>query len=174
MQKYDFLLKTVVLAIIIFCFVVVLKTEAKSIEAKDFIEKASISNLFEIESSKVALKKSQNNNITEFAQHMIKDHLTLGSELESTMQETGLDASFIKGTLDKKHNKILSKLQKKSIKDFDKEYVSVQIDAHKDAIKLFQDYSKNGDSLTLRNFAKKKLPLLEQHYEKAKKVKSAL
>ena len=169
-----FNLKSVAAMTTFLCIVGVTAAQANSNKAEDFIKKASMGNLFEIESSKIALKRSQNADVKQFAQQMIDDHSNVSSDLETTVQNAGKNKVLIKKTLDDKHQKIIDKLQKVASKDFDKEYVDEQNDAHKDAVKLFKDYSESGDDNTLKDFATKNLPTLEDHQHKIKAMKDAM
>src|SRR5690349_10548755 len=76
-------------------------THTQSVD--DFVTKASVANEFEIESSKLALEKSQNKKVRDFAQHMIDDHSKAGEELKSTVSDASLDTATVKETLDDKH-----------------------------------------------------------------------
>jgi putative membrane protein len=173
-MKFNFSLKSVTLMTALLCMTSIYTAQANANKTEDFVTKASVSNLFEIESSKVALNKSQNNDIKQFAQHMIDDHTSAGSELESSVREAGIDNTLIRKTLDNKHKKLMDKLQKASQKDFDKQYVNEQMDAHKEAVKLFKDYSDDGDDATIKAFADKTLPVLEQHNQRIKEIKDAM
>jgi putative membrane protein len=56
--------------------------------------------------------------------------------------------------------------------DFDADYASLQVDAHNDAIKLFEDYSKDTDSVAqLKAFADETLPTLTAHKAEAERVR---
>lgn len=139
--------------------------------SQGFVEKASVANEFEIESSKVALSKSKNAEVKAFAQRMISEHSQTGKKLKKTVAASGSSAMLAEG-LDAKHQKMLGKLQNTaSGKDFDKEYLSMQKDAHKEAVCLFKDYAKNGSNPTLRNFAADTLPHLKDHLKHVKKLK---
>jgi putative membrane protein len=48
------------------------------------------------------------------------------------------------------------------------QYRAVQVDAHEDAVSLFQRYAKGGDSETLKAWAAKTLPALQHHLDMAK------
>ena len=50
-------------------------------------------------------------------------------------------------------------------KGFDGSYVATQLDAHKDAVKLFQDYVQSGSPGPVKDFATKTLPVLQHHLE---------
>jgi putative membrane protein len=138
---------------------------------EDFVHMASIANSFEIQSSKLALEKSQSKEIKSFAQRMIDDHTKAEDELHQTLQTADLDPSMAQDTLDNKNEKIFDKLQTASGDDFNKQYVSAQTDAHKDAVKLFSDYAKHGDNTALKDFAAKTLPTLKDHLKHVEHLK---
>lgn len=141
---------------------------------EEFVQKASMGNLFETESSKLVDERSQDANVKQFANRMINDHTSVGSELEAVVASSNLDVSLVAKSLDKKHKNLFTKLQKVSAKDFDKKYIDAQIDAHKDAVKLFKDYAKDGTNSDLKSFAGKNLPTLEDHYKQVKDLKASM
>ena len=55
--------------------------------------------------------------------------------------------------------------------DFDKQYESDQQSAHKDAVSLFERYSKGGDNADLKSFAAKTLPHLQEHLKMAQDLR---
>lgn len=147
--------------------------EPPSKKTQAFIEKAAVSNQFEIESSRLALEKSQNPEVKKFAQMMVDDHTKAGAQMKAAVAESGLTAPEIPVSLDKEHNETVAELRGKSGKDFDEEYLDEQKDAHDDAVALFRDYAKDGDNTTLQQFAAETLPTLEAHLEHVKKLEEA-
>ncbi len=138
--------------------------EAKTSKATtDFVKKAAVANQFEIDSSKLALEKSQDADIKTFAQKMVDDHTKAGESFTAAVTEGKVDAALVPAKLDAKHQKELDKLSKADAKDFDKDYLKAQKDAHKDAIALFKGYSEKGDNEALKTFATNTLPTLEGH-----------
>jgi putative membrane protein len=69
--------------------------------------------------------------------------------------------------LDSSHQSKLDKLKGLKATDFDNQYVSDQQSAHKDAVSLFERYSKGGDNADLKSFAAKTLPHLQEHLKMA-------
>jgi putative membrane protein len=63
--------------------------------AETFVKKTTVSNLFEIQSSQLALQKSQNEQVKKFAQMMVDDHTKAGKELKSTLSTAHIDASTL-------------------------------------------------------------------------------
>lgn len=144
---------------------------ARGSSAQDFVNKASIANEFEIESSKLALEKSQSNDVKKFAQTMIDQHTKTGQVLEKTLESSKSKAQATE-ELDDKHQKMLDKLQSASSKNFDSQYIAMQKDAHKDAVNLFSSYSKHGKDTALKNFAADTLPTLKEHLKHVETLKS--
>ena len=122
------------------------------------------------------------------ASEISKGNDKIGSTLKGIgpayMDKTGRNGLRVGDLLDKsfttqyiklrlKHQKILDKLNSADAgKDFDKKYISAQLDAHKDTVKLFTKYSKDGKSPELRNFAAKTLPTLQDHLSHIKQLKN--
>jgi len=135
----------------------------------DFVKEVAISDMFEIESSKLAQTKGSEAEKT-FAGHMITDHTKTSSELKSLVQSGKVQAQ-VPTALDSSHQSKLDKLKGLSGNDFAKQYNSDQVSAHKDAVSLFERYSKSGENADLKNWAGKTLPALQQHLRMAQGLK---
>ena len=76
--------------------------------AQDFVNKVAISDMFEIQSSQVALSKEADEDTKPFAQKMVQDHQKTSSELKALV-----DGSIVKltlpATMDSEHQKMLNK-----------------------------------------------------------------
>jgi len=139
----------------------------------DFIEKASIGGQFEIASSRIALKRSHNADVRQFAQRMIDDHTKATDQLKSTIAaDPNLHTSTF--SMDTKHEKMLDRLKQATDTDFDKQYVKEQVAAHKEAVSLFKDYANEGDNDALKGFARTTLPILEDHQRHIEQIKSSM
>jgi putative membrane protein len=138
-------------------------------KTQDFVTLAAQSDMLEIESSKLALAKSDNAKTKQFADKMIKDHTATSNELKALVSGGKVPAS-LPPKLDKAHQEKLEKLDKFNKlngRDFTKEYDDMQVSAHKDAVSMFERYSKEGDSAELKAFAAKHLPHLQEHLKMA-------
>lgn len=144
-----------------------------SSSTRNFIKNAAIGGTFEVEASKIALGKSQNDKVKQFAQQMIDDHSKGNNELKSTVTKANLDTGLIPATLDSEHQKMLDKLNSDSASRFDKDFIRDQQTAHKEAISLFKGYAKTGDNADLKQFAGALLPILKAHRDHLKQLKSA-
>ncbi|HVT24465.1 MAG TPA: DUF4142 domain-containing protein, partial [Rhizomicrobium sp.] len=68
----------------------------------------------------------------------------------------------------------LNSLNAKSNADFDKTYMDDQVQGHKDAVALMEDYAKNGDNAKLKAFAAQVLPTIKEHLAMAQKIDAKL
>jgi putative membrane protein len=135
--------------------------------AQDFVDKAAVGGLFEVDSSKIFEGKAQDQSVKDFAHKMIEDHGAANAKLESIAGEQKL---AVPKELDAKHKADLDSLQ--NAKD-DKPYVQMQRDAHSEAVTLFESYAKDGDNAQLKTFASETLPTLKMHQEMIEKIVSA-
>ncbi|MBW8881835.1 MAG: DUF4142 domain-containing protein [Asticcacaulis sp.] len=137
-------------------------------KTQDFVQKAAVANLFEIQSSQLAQEKSKSKAVLAFADQMIDDHGKAAVKFDAAVAKSGQTAPVV---LDDDHQKKIDDLKAKTGKDFDDAYIDAQKDAHDDAVDLFDDYSKNGKDPALQTFATETLPTLKMHQDKVKNLK---
>jgi putative membrane protein len=131
----------------------------------DFVKEVAISDMFEIESSKLAQQKGDSPTKS-FADHMIMDHTKTSMELKSLVQGGKVRAD-LPNAMDSSHQTKLDKLKSLNGDDFSKNYDQMQRDAHKDAVDLFGRYAKGGDNAELKQWASTTLPALQTHLKMA-------
>ncbi|PNG26258.1 DUF4142 domain-containing protein [Methylocella silvestris] len=134
----------------------------------DFVRQVAISDMFEIESSRLAKEKGDVA-ATAFANHMISAHEKTSQQLKSLVSERGLKVELPAG-LDKSHEGKLDDLKKLSGGDFTKSYKDEQVKAHKAAVDLFDRYAKAGDNDSVKQWAATTLPELRAHLDIAEKL----
>lgn len=142
--------------------------------AEDFAMKAAKSDAFEIQESQLAVQNTQNPAIKQFAQQMIADHTKSSNDLKAAAPAAGVTPAEAPMRLDDKHAKMVKALSEKTGKDFDKQYVSDQQKAHKQAVSLFEDYAKDGNNAELKSFAQTTLPTLKMHKDMADKLDKSM
>ncbi|WP_454622186.1 DUF4142 domain-containing protein [Bradyrhizobium cenepequi] len=137
----------------------------------DFVKQVAISDMFEIESSKLAEQKG---NVQEksFAQQMVTDHTKTSTELKQLVS-SGKVTAELPNALDSSYQSKLDKLKSASGTDFSSDYDSYQVSAHKDAVSLFERYAKGGDNAELKDWAGKTLPALQHHLDMAQELGKA-
>jgi putative membrane protein len=131
-----------------------------SAQDKDFVMNAAWGGAYEIQSSRIALQKTENPQVRMIAQHMIHDHTEAGQQLETLAQKKGLTASEMPSD---EQAKLITKLNNLSGADFDQEYLSQQKTAHEQTIDLFKKEIADGSDADIKFFARNTLPMLETH-----------
>jgi putative membrane protein len=135
----------------------------------DFVKEVAISDMFELQSNKLAQERGNAAEKT-FATMMIKDHTKTSDELKALVKGGDVKAE-LPAALDSSHQSKLDKLNGYNGKDFSSEFDSQQLSAHKDAVSLFERYAKGGDNPKLKDWAGKTLPALKHHLEMAQGLK---
>ncbi len=136
--------------------------------ADSFVKIAAVNGQFEIASSKLAQQRADAES-RKFAARMVSDHSKGAAALEAVAAAARID---VPKELDSSHQRKLDKLKALHGADFDREYDSQQIAAHRDAVSLFERYAKGGDNKQLKSFATKYLPHLRHHLQMAKKLQN--
>lgn len=134
-------------------------------KTEDFILQASASDVFEIESSKLALRKGDET-IKAFAQKMITDHEKTTVELKALLTGGKVQGNAVTALI-KDHKEEVDELGKLNGAEFNEEYIDDQVEAHEDAVDLFKRYATEGENADLKAWAAKTLPALEHHYKMA-------
>ena len=143
---------------------------AANVSTAEFVRKVAISDMFEIQSSQMALQKDPDADTKPFAEKMVKDHEETTKELKELVQ-SGKVKEQLPTALDDEHKRKLDDLAKLSGKEFDSRYDETQKQAHQEAVTLFQAYAQNGDNSDLKQWAAKTLPHLKEHLSMAEKLK---
>jgi putative membrane protein len=128
--------------------------------AQSFVTKAANGNMFEVETSKVAVDKATRDDVKSFAQKMIADHGKANSELQTVANKIG---AKIPMKMDAGHQAKADRLNRASAAQFDQAYINAQAAAHQEAISLLGRYAKSGTNPDLKTFASNTLPIVEGH-----------
>ncbi|UPK06288.1 DUF4142 domain-containing protein [Bradyrhizobium sp. 170] len=135
-------------------------------KTEDFVKQVAISDMFEIQSSKIAQERGNADQKT-FAGIMIKDHQGSSADL---MVLAGEWKTSLPTALDSTHQTKLDKLKSLNGADFSSRYNLEQVSGHKDAVSLFERYANGGDDPKLKEWADKMLPTLRHHLEMAQEM----
>lgn len=144
--------------------------EAKT-QAAAYVDAAGKSDMFEIESSKIALQKSQSSAVKSFAQMLIRHHQKTTAATIAAAKKAGMNPP--PPAPDAGITASLSELQAAPAESFDQVYLAQQIPAHQAALDLHQSYAAGGDQAALRTSAKAAVPIVQQHIKAATKLQGA-
>ena len=135
----------------------------------DFVQKAGMSDMYEVEAGKIASQKGQTAPVKGFGEMMVTAHSKTTEELKGIVASEKINVD-LPTKLDSKHQKLIDDLNAASNADFDKTYAKQQVDGHQEAVNLFDSYANKGDNAALKAFAQKTLPVIQQHLDEAKKL----
>ena len=133
-----------------------------------FATNAADGGMAEVALAKLALQKTTNPQITDFANMMVKDHSAANDALMAIAKNKSITLPTAVSADDQKE---MDDLSKKSGKDFDKAYVDAMIDGHKKALSLFEDAAKNCKDADLKTFAANTAPTVQMHLDAIDKIK---
>ena len=140
-------------------------------ETREYVQKAAMGDLYEIEASKVALARSQSADVKKFAQDMIDAHTRSSDELKARLARAGQIVE-LPTMLDAEHQKMLDDLKAASPRTFDARYAAGQKEAHDQALMLHRDYAMRGSVADLKAFAADIVPKVEMHVQMAAELQS--
>ncbi len=132
-----------------------------------FVVQASIGDTAEINVAQLAITKSTDTAILNFANMMIMDHTLAQASLRNIAARYGLTA---KDSLDPAHLAEAAKLATLSGRAFDSAYIHGQVVDHQATIQLFNNEGSNGNNKDLKNFADTTLPKLQMHFDRADSI----
>ena len=138
---------------------------------------AVVANQIDISYAKIALKRSKNKQILEFAQRMVTDHnavieqaVALVTKLSVTPKDNAVSKSLLDGA--EKTKKMLKNAKRK---DFDKAYIDNEVAYHKAVISAVRDLLiPESDNKELKGLLETVLPALEAHLKHAEMVQMKL
>lgn len=131
---------------------------------QNFVDNVWNINDFEIEAGQQAQKKANSDEFVEYGRMIARDHVKAVSEVNAILKEQGLSAP---DELDSEHKTLLQRLSSATGARFEEQFRKQQISGHEKAIKLFQNYAKNGQNDALKTWAQNTLPTLENHLRDA-------
>ena len=127
-----------------------------------FVKKALQGSMAEVQVAQVALQKSSNEQVKQFAQRMVDDHTKMIEDMKPVAQQLGVK---IPDGPDKKQKAMMAKLQALSGDEFDKAYVQAMVKDHKEDDAEFKTEISSGQSQVVKDAATKGDPLIESHLQ---------
>jgi putative membrane protein len=134
---------------------------------KTFVKDAMEGSLAQVNFAKLALQKSQDKNVREFATKMIHDHEMLIAEMKPVARELGVKVPSGPPLSD--HAKYME-LKMKSGTDFDRAYVEAMVKDHHDDLSTFLDEENKTNNPQLKAAVEKGESVIREHTELIDKI----
>lgn len=140
-------------------------TSMMSNEDKEFVTKAGMGGLAEVQMGNLALQKAASADVKAFAQRMVSDHSNANAELAQFATTKGLALAT---ELSGEHQAAYEHLNGLSGAEFDKAYMTHMVEDHEKDVAEFDKASTSATDTDLKAWAGKTLPTLKEHLELAK------
>jgi putative membrane protein len=124
------------------------------------VKESLIMSMSSVKMGKMATTKSTRADLKKYGQKMVDDHTKLVDKLNELGKRKGMTPPT---DIDEDHMKMIDELGKLSGNDFDKKYVSMELDEHQKFVDKFKDVQKSADDAELKSLAAKSLPTLQEH-----------
>ena len=121
----------------------------------------------EVAEGEMAKTKAADPRVKEFAATMVKDHSAAGVELKDAASKAGIT---LPAGVSVDEKAAAERLGTFSGKEFDRNYMTLMVKDHKEAVELFQKEAKTGEDTHLRAFAEKTLPKIQMHLQMAEQI----
>jgi len=135
----------------------------------DFLERTAMANMFEIESSRLALSRTRADEIKVYADRMIVERIRAATAFTEAAADAGLAAPDYH--LDFRRQDLLEAMKGEADgAAFDGAYIRAQVASQADTVALFEAYARQGENARIRRFAREFLPVLRNHLELASRL----
>jgi predicted outer membrane protein len=145
--------------------------ERQPLTPANFVTRAAIANMSEIELGQMALQKSDDPAIKEFAEQLIQHHRAAMNELRTVAAQQHL---ALPGTVDEDHRKVKQQLSTLNDAAFDRRYLEAMTTGHDKAVALFEAATQTPElPVNLKSYASESLATLKEHRKTARALSAA-
>jgi putative membrane protein len=132
-----------------------------------FYKHAAQGGISEVELGNLALKKSEDPAVKEFAARMVKDHSEANDKLRSVADSKNITLPM-KASVGEMATK--AKLDVLSGSTFDKSYIKAMVKDHEEDVAEFRREAKSGQDPDAKAFAASTLPTLREHLQNIRSI----
>lgn len=144
---------------------------AAPIAGDAFVRESLAGDIFEVESSRLALERASDERLRQFAQMMVDDHSQAHDRLMQAADVQGIEVS---GRPTPRQIAMLERLAGLEGTAFDLEYSQAQVDAHQQAVTLHERFLQTGRNPQLQAQAEERLPIIRGHLEEIRPLAEEL
>lgn len=137
------------------------------ISGKQFLERAVMRGLTQMELGKLAEQKASSDDLKKFGKEMADYHTKRNTHLARLAGKQGM---AVPGSLDSKHQARVDRMAKLAGEEFDRAYIKDQLRAQDRDAQAFLRESQEGEDAAIKAFALKTLPDVQKHYDTLKSL----
>ena len=140
-------------------------------DEQDFAKDAAAGGMMEVQLGNIAQKNSSTKAIQDFGKMMVDDHSKINDNLKDLASKKNV---ALPSTVTEKQQKDIDKLSKEAGTEFDKDYVSMMVNDHKDDIAAFKKAGDKMKDADFKDFVIKNLPTLQKHLDAIQAIKKKM
>jgi len=134
---------------------------------KAFVRQALQGGMAEVQLGQLALQKSTNPDVKQFAQKMVDDHTKLGDAMKQLAQQMNVKPP---DSLSGKDKSTVAKLSALNGDEFDKAYIKDMVKDHKQDEKEFKQEAENASNPALQSLASQGGQMISQHLQMIEQI----
>lgn len=138
---------------------------------KVFLKKAMQGSMAEIQLGQLALTKSSNDQVKQFAQKMIDDHGKLNDQAKPVAMQNNVP---VPAGPSKKDKAVMAKLQTMSGAAFDKAYIQDMVKDHQADDKDFKTEAMSGQNSSIKDLASQGEPIIASHLQMVQQISKSM
>ena len=138
---------------------------------QDFMMKTAQGHMGEIEMARIALNKSSNQEVKDYANMIERDHNNGMKVLVELMQDKNVSQPK---TLTGDAQQAMSSMNGLTGPEFDREFVNTMVSEHRRILEMFRDQQASAQNLEVKDYVEATMPTLEMHLDKAQRLQSKL
>jgi len=132
---------------------------------------ASQMNLAEIAAGEMASERAVNDAVRDYAEQMVQAHRRANEELQRLAEKNGVKLASRPDEAGERLTQHLGQLDGEA---FDREYIGAMVANHASALEMFEERAGTASDPELREWARRKVPVLEHHLEEARSLQRKL
>lgn len=138
---------------------------------KKFVKDANEGNNAEIQLGKLALQKSQDDQVKQFAQRMVDDHSKLNEDMKPVAEQLGVQPT---DSIPSSAQTTKNKLEALSGQQFDHAYIQAMVKDHKKDIRMVDKTIDKTKDQAVKEAAENAKQVMQQHLQEAEHLKQTL
>jgi putative membrane protein len=138
---------------------------------QDFMMKTAQGQKGEIEMARVALNKSTNQDVKDYATMIERDHNNSLKALAELMQDKNVSQPK---TLTVEAQQAMSSMNGLTGPEFDREFANMMVSEHQRILEMFRAQQASAQNIEVKDYVEAMIPTLEMHLDKAQRLQSKL
>jgi putative membrane protein len=134
---------------------------------RKFIRDIDADHNLEIGMGRLAEQRARAESVKEFGRRMVDDHRSLQKQWLTMLSDNGM--KFRSG-MGPKHREKLQRIERLSGRDFDRAYMTLVAQNHRQYLDYFRQEGRGANSASVRERVNRVIPMLEHHFRLAKQI----